>query len=140
MNDALEDARQALERLIPVVKRLEEENAWMRRQVDYVVSLQRLVEHLCRGNPIPEDLAQAAPYHGAMAKAKQASEGEDTKRLNAYVKMVQEEFPFTPYYSDGCWRYPYLMGNEGGFGGGVAEKTFGSFRLAMDAALQERFA
>jgi len=154
MNDAFAKAHEALaalESVIPLVKKLEEENATLRadvarrqglvhKQNDYAVSLQRLVEHLCRGNPIPDDLAQAAPYHGAMAKAKQAEESKDTKRLDAYAKMVQEEYPFTPYYADGYWRYPYLDKGECGFGAGVAEVAFSSFREAIDAALQERFA
>ena len=28
---------------------------------------------------------------------------------------------YEPYFMDGRWRIPYLMSNDGGFGGGVGE-------------------
>jgi len=116
MSKAFDEACQALEvinRLIPMVEKLERENTELRAQTEAY-------------------LAAGVSWDGKWVN-------RDKERLDAYVKMVQEEFPFAPYYSDGCWRYPYLMGGEGGFGGGVAEKTFASFHEAIDAALKEPF-
>ena len=173
MSKAFDEACQALEvinRLIPLVEKLEEDNATLRADVarrqtvsvkhtDYIVQMQRLVEHLCRGTPIPADIEQGVPYHAAMAKAKQATEAQDKaqveaylaagvswdgkwmnrdkERLDAYAKMMEEAYPYRPYYSDGQWRCRCWFGTPNNTG--AAERTFGSFRLAVDAALQESF-
>lgn len=207
--------------------------------VDYSAWLQRLVEHLCRGIPITEDITFHAPYHAQMAKNKQADIGKlqaesderraraeraeqelakatselttlfsgdklpedasnnalgvqeyiaglrraldatrkaevayqerstrlqktldmllavahdpryagmkndesqtDSKYLNAYIKMVEEEYPYTPYWDGIYWCFPYEIRGEGGFGGGVGVAKFSSFRVAMDSAMKISF-
>jgi len=63
----------------------------------------------------------------------------DSKYLNAYIKMVEEEFPHTPYWDGIYWCFPYEMRGEGGFGGGVGVAKFSSFRVAMDSAMKIAF-
>jgi hypothetical protein len=56
--------------------------------------------------------------------------------IDIYDRMVREEHPHVPYYNGNYWAFPYLVGNEGGFGGGVGERTFTTLREAIVEALK----
>jgi len=52
----------------PLLERL----AWLesqnRKQLDYSIALQRLVEHICHVGSIPEEIAKDCPHHAEMAR------------------------------------------------------------------------
>lgn len=65
---------------------------------------------------------------------------EEGEMLAAYAKMVEEESEFCPDYDSktGKWGIPYLVNNDGGFGGGVGLQTFNSFEDAIRAAISAK--
>ena len=65
------------------------------------------------------------------------AENADLRRDRERMDWLEKKDP-QPYYSDGKWRIPYLVSNDGGFGGGVGEATGDSLRAAIDAAIAAR--
>lgn len=57
--------------------------------------------------------------------------------VREYERMCRHESPYCPSIDDnGNWGFPYLVTNDGGFGGGVGWMGFGSFAECITKALE----
>jgi hypothetical protein len=59
-----------------------------------------------------------------------------TELIDIYDQMVRQEHPNLPYYNGDHWAVPYLVSNDGGFGGGVGEALFSKLSNAIKKALE----
>lgn len=114
---------------------------------DYVAGLRRALDatrkakvaYQERATQLQKTLDMLLAHDPRYAGMKNDEPQKDSEYLAAYIKMAEEEFPHTPYWDGIYWCFPYEIRGEGGFGGGVGEAKFSSFRAAMDSAMKIAF-